>query len=99
MAQQPPRFEKGVGAPKGVGEYFVADQCIDCDLCRQMAPAIFQRKFMGTGGISFVARQPENNFERQKADEARDACPVGAIQLQTPAQLMNRDPGLEPSLA
>lgn len=82
MAQQPPRFEKGVGQPKGVGEFFVADQCIDCDLCRQLAPSVFQRKFNGGGSISFVVRQPNSGLEFQKAAEAKDACPVGAIQLQ-----------------
>jgi ferredoxin len=82
MADQSPRFEKGVGQPRGIGEYFVADQCIDCDLCRQLAPSIFQRKFTGTGGISIVARQPNSGLEIQKAAEARDSCPVGAIQLQ-----------------
>jgi ferredoxin len=84
----PPRFEKGVGQqPKGIGEYFVAEQCIDCDLCRQVAPTVFQRKFTGTGGISFVGRQPTTDLEFQKAAEARDACPVGAIQLQEYAAL------------
>jgi ferredoxin len=78
----PPRFEKGVGQIKGIGEYFVAEQCIDCDLCRQVAPTIFQRKFTGAGGMSVVARQPDSDFEFQKAAEAMDACPVGAIQLQ-----------------
>jgi ferredoxin len=80
---QPPRFEKGVGQLKGVGEYFVSDQCIDCDLCRQVAPNIFQRKFTGSGGISFVSRQPDCDLDFQKAEEAKDSCPVGAIQLQS----------------
>jgi ferredoxin len=84
----PPSFEKGVGQrPKGIGEYFVSEQCIDCDLCRQLAPTVFQRKFTGTGGISVVSRQPGNPLEIQKAAEARDACPVGAIQLQEAAEL------------
>lgn len=82
MAYQPPRFEKGVGQLNEIGEYFVADQCIDCDLCRQMAPTVFQRKFTGAGGISVVARQPDSDFERQKTEEAKDSCPVGAIQIQ-----------------
>ncbi|HEY6229427.1 MAG TPA: ferredoxin [Verrucomicrobiae bacterium] len=88
MAQSP-RFEKGVGQqPRGIGEYFVSEQCIDCDLCRQLAPGIFQRKFTGTGGISVVGRQPSCDLEFQKADEAKDSCPVGAIQLmQQAAQL------------
>ena len=87
MAVLPPRFEKGVGLPKGLGEYFVAEQCIDCDLCRQMAPGIFSRKFTGTGGISVVSRQPSSDFEYAKTAEAMDACPVGAIQLQQNAEL------------
>src|SRR5215213_10318018 len=81
MALPENRFEKGVGSqPKGIGEFFVAEQCIDCDLCRQMAPEIFKRKFTGAGGISFVERQPTSDFEMQKAADALDACPVGAIQ-------------------
>lgn len=80
---QPPRFEKGVGQqPRGIGEYFVSEQCIDCDLCRQLAPTIFHRKFTGAGSMSVVSRQPCCDLEFQKADEAKDACPVGAIQLQ-----------------
>jgi ferredoxin len=74
------RFEKGVGAVSGVGEYFVSEQCIDCDLCRQMAPDIFKRKMSGTGGRSFVERQPVNELECKRAEDALDACPVGAIQ-------------------
>jgi ferredoxin len=81
MALPENRFEKGVGSqPKGIGEFFVAEQCIDCDLCRQMAPAIFKRKFTGAGSRSFVERQPCSDMEARKASEAMDACPVGAIQ-------------------
>jgi ferredoxin len=100
MAQQSPRFEKGVGQPSGVGEYFVAEQCIDCDLCRQMAPSIFQRKFTGAGGISYVMRQPDSDLEIQKTAEAMDACPVGAIQLQSArVELAEADAESEPALA
>jgi ferredoxin len=74
------RFEKGVGNITGLGEFFVAEQCIDCDLCRQMAPQIFKRKFTGSGGMSYVERQPENDLEHRQTAEALDACPVGAIQ-------------------
>jgi ferredoxin len=77
---QTDRFEKGVGQPKGIGELFVAEQCIDCDLCRQMAPDIFKRKFTGAGGMSYVERQPANEFELKKTTEALESCPVGAIQ-------------------
>jgi ferredoxin len=80
MAEPQHRFEKGVGALKGVGEFFVQEQCIDCDLCRQMAPDVFKRKFTGAGGRSYVERQPVNELEEKQAAEAMDACPVGAIQ-------------------
>lgn len=80
MAELQHRFEKGIGTVNGVGEFFVSEQCIDCDLCRQMAPEIFKRKWTGTGGYSFVERQPVNPTEHKQAAEALDACPVGAIQ-------------------
>jgi ferredoxin len=83
MAQTGDRFEKGVGqGPKGIGEYFVAEHCIDCDLCRQMAPQIFKRKFTGAGGMSYVERQPTSELELRQTTDALDACPVGAIQKQ-----------------
>ncbi len=75
------RFEKGVGKPSGTGEFFVQEQCIDCDLCRQTAPEIFKRKFTGAGGISVVGRQPANALEERRAAEAMDACPVDAIRI------------------
>jgi ferredoxin len=74
------RFEKGVGSLTGVGEFLVSEQCIDCDLCRQIAPDIFKRKMNGIGGHSYVDRQPGNDFEFRKAMEALESCPVSAIQ-------------------
>ena len=41
-----------------VGQYYVDDQCIDCDLCRETAPANFTRN--DDGGHSYVYKQPEN---------------------------------------
>ena len=40
------------------GRYFVDDQCIDCDLCRETAPANFKRD--DDGGHSYVYKQPES---------------------------------------
>jgi len=74
------RFEKGVGNLTSVGEFLVNEHCIDCDLCRQIAPETFKRKSAGMGGHSYVARQPNNAFELKKATEALESCPVGAIQ-------------------
>ena len=43
------------------GKYFVDDQCIDCDLCRETAPANFKRN--DDGGHSYVYKQPETPEE------------------------------------
>ncbi|MDR2576903.1 MAG: ferredoxin [Puniceicoccales bacterium] len=59
------------------GEFYVDDQCIDCDLCREIAPEIFKRE--DNGGYSYVARQPQTNEEKELAREALESCPVGAI--------------------
>jgi ferredoxin len=59
------------------GDYYVDDQCIDCDLCREIAPDIFVRE--NSGGYTYVARQPLNEEEKKLACEALESCPVGAI--------------------
>ena len=38
------------------GKYYVDNQCIDCDLCRETAPDNFKRN--DDGGYSFVYKQP-----------------------------------------
>jgi ferredoxin len=38
------------------GKFYVDDQCIDCDLCRETAPANFTRS--DDGGYSYVFKQP-----------------------------------------
>ena len=38
------------------GHYYVDDTCIDCDLCRNIAPQFFTR--FDEGGYSYVFRQP-----------------------------------------
>jgi ferredoxin len=59
------------------GAYYVDDQCIDCDLCRETAPANFTRE--NDGGYSYVVKQPESDEERAACDEAMAGCPVEAI--------------------
>ena len=59
------------------GKYFVDEQCIDCDLCRETAPSCFTRN--DDGGYSFVTKQPENEEEEEQCKEAMDGCPVEAI--------------------
>lgn len=59
------------------GKFYVDNQCIDCDLCRETAPNNFQRN--EDGGYSYVFKQPENPEEEKLCNDAKDSCPVEAI--------------------
>ena len=59
------------------GKFFVDRQCIDCDVCRDTAPAHFSRN--DENGYSYVYKQPHNAEEIALCEEALEACPVEAI--------------------
>jgi ferredoxin len=59
------------------GKFYVDNQCIDCDLCRETAPNNFQRN--ENGGYSYLAKQPEGEEEEKQCKEAMEGCPVEAI--------------------
>ncbi|OHE70888.1 MAG: ferredoxin [Verrucomicrobia bacterium GWC2_42_7] len=59
------------------GKFYVDDQCIDCDLCRDMAPDFFVRN--EDGGYSVVCKQPSTDDEIAECNEALEGCPVNAI--------------------
>jgi len=59
------------------GRFYVDDQCIDCDLCRQTAPMNFTRD--DESGHSFVFKQPQTPEEQSQCQEAMQNCPVEAI--------------------
>lgn len=59
------------------GEFYVDRMCIDCDVCRDTAPANFKRN--DENGYSYVYRQPETPEELDLCTEAMNACPVEAI--------------------
>jgi len=59
------------------GKYYVDNQCIDCDLCRETAPDNFKRN--DDGGYSFVFKQPASPEEETRCKEAKEGCPVEAI--------------------
>jgi|TARA_R110002050_G_scaffold10373_9_gene35490 ferredoxin len=59
------------------GKFYVDEQCIDCDLCRETAPRNFTRE--EDEGYSYVYKQPENDEELESCIEAMDGCPVEAI--------------------
>lgn len=67
-------------ADNASGEFFVDRSCIDCDLCRQIAPAVFARS--EGAGQSFVARQPGGG-EEHRALMALVTCPTSSIGTRT----------------
>ncbi len=72
MADKTLRFSSNVP-----GNYYVTEDCIDCDLCRETAPSSFQRDH--AIGFSIVYRQPETTDDIQLAEDAMEACPADAI--------------------
>ena len=62
------------------GEFFVDSSCIDCDLCRQIAPAVFGRD--DRAGQSFVAAQPATAGV-DRALMALVTCPTSSIGTRT----------------
>ena len=59
------------------GKFYVDDQCINGDLCRETAPENFNRA--DDGGYSYVSKQPANDQELAQCKEAMEGCPVEAI--------------------
>ena len=57
------------------GEFFVDSTCIDCDTCRQLAPATFAE----AAEYSYVHRQPATDAEKRAALQALVACPTASI--------------------
>ncbi len=72
MAEKENKFPEN--AP---GKFYVDDQCIDCDLCRETAPDFFTRN--EDGGYSYVHKQPTTEDEIEQCMEALEGCPVEAI--------------------
>jgi glyoxylase-like metal-dependent hydrolase (beta-lactamase superfamily II)/ferredoxin len=70
MAQISQRLPENVD-----GDFYVDSTCIDCDACRQIAPASFRDH----GGMSSVYRQPQNPGEQHRAFMALVACPTASI--------------------
>jgi glyoxylase-like metal-dependent hydrolase (beta-lactamase superfamily II)/ferredoxin len=61
------------------GDFFVDSTCIDCDTCRQLAPAVFE----AAADHAFVHRQPTTAAERRDALRALVCCPTGSIGTQS----------------
>ena len=57
------------------GDFFVDTTCIDCDACRQIAPAVFH----DVGDQSAVFHQPASASELLQAQKALISCPTASI--------------------
>jgi glyoxylase-like metal-dependent hydrolase (beta-lactamase superfamily II)/ferredoxin len=57
------------------GDWFVDSTCIDCDACRQIAPAVFHDE----ARQSAVHHQPATAEERLAAQKALISCPTASI--------------------
>ena len=61
-----------------VGDFFVDSSCIDCDLCRQIAPDVFVQ----AGDQAAVHAQPVDDRTEFAALKALVTCPTGSIGTQ-----------------
>jgi ferredoxin len=59
------------------GPFYVDSTCIDCDLCRNTAPATFIRN--DEIGATVAGRQPVTPEEIVLAKEAAEGCPTDSI--------------------
>jgi glyoxylase-like metal-dependent hydrolase (beta-lactamase superfamily II)/ferredoxin len=75
MAREADAIAANVG-----GEFFVDSSCIDCDLCRQLAPDVFARD--DRAAQSFVAAQP-TPAGAHRALMALVTCPTSSIGTRT----------------
>lgn len=62
-------------AENAAGDFYVDSTCIDCDLCRQIAPEIF----VDIGDQSAVHHQPETPQQEFEALKALVTCPTASI--------------------
>ena len=59
------------------GPFYITNECIDCDMCRETAPTVFRRD--DDISYSVVFHQPETEAEHEQAMEGLKGCPVEAI--------------------
>ncbi len=57
------------------GDFYVDESCIDCDACRQIAPAVFREH----ADHSIVYQQPNDPGQLHRALMALVACPTASI--------------------
>jgi ferredoxin len=59
------------------GMFIINDTCIDCYLCRDLAPDNFDRD--EDADMHYVYKQPETDYELEAVVDALDSCPSASI--------------------
>jgi ferredoxin len=60
------------------GKYYTTEECDGCAYCASVAPDNFD--FEKESNTYFVARQPADKSEEENLLEAKEDCPLDAIQ-------------------
>ncbi len=55
----------------------VNENCIGCGVCAGICPDVFE---LGEDGYSHVVAEPKDDATRELAEEAKESCPVAAIE-------------------
>lgn len=58
-------------------KYRVNENCIGCGLCAATCPSVFE---LGEDGYAHAVGEPEDEGTREAAEQAKDSCPVSAIE-------------------
>jgi len=70
--------DRNARLPENVaGRFYVDRQCVDCEVCRDIAPDNFKR--IAARRYVIVYRQPANAEQELLCREAMECCPVEAI--------------------
>ncbi|CAI5513330.1 unnamed protein product [Closterium sp. Naga37s-1] len=89
QAQQVGERVGGARAPRGenvAGDFYVDHTCINCDVCRWMAPEVFAK----VGSQSAVFAQPGDEATAVKALQALLSCPTASIHSRDSLSLVPR---------
>lgn len=59
------------------GKFYITEECLDCDLCRELMPDNIRRD--NQFGYSYFFKQPQTSKELKLAKDSVEDCPMEAI--------------------